>query len=643
MVAEKRFSDFLPLVFLGLIIGFVPLVVYLHLVEYDTVSLNLHGRPNSVNFFTYYKALWLYVLTGSAMLWFVANRKSEECWAYPPMIVYAFLAVLSTVFSKHPNIALLGNADRHEGLLTEICYLAIAFLSINLVRGRRQLVFTMFFLLFSASILGILGVCQFLGYDYFFGGFADSYLIPEYFRSVAPDFKVAEMGPRPEEVFLTFGNGNFTGSYMTMLFSLSFGLILGLKKKMNFLLIPFNLLFFINLVCSKSRAGILGAVVAVCFALFIFRGKLKERATLLLVLMLLYLGLIFAMDIYSSSQNKHLIKSAFGRSAVAKSNVFGNFERLQLNGKLASVVFDGLELKIRNNDSKVEFLDSENNLVPHRMVKKSDFSEGEKTDSMNSQEGIGLASSVLEKKDNLTYSDKQSENSAIHGISQEEKEKLLVLFPQEKMRGYVIFAWPEKNLLQIGRGGVTFNLAYTERGFQILDQLGRPASLKEVESFGFSGLETFASSRGYIWSRSIPILKKTFLIGFGPDNFFANFPNHDYPGKLRYLSNGIQKIVDKPHNWYLQIAINTGVLSLFAFLIIIFYYFYQSLKIFFSLGNPDSIQETIGKPVFLAIVSYLVVSLFNDSMIAVAPVFWFLLGVGISLNRESKSPQNWLK
>ena len=46
----------------------------------------------------------------------------------------------------------------------------------------------------------------------------------------------------------------------------------------------------------------------------------------------------------------------------------------------------------------------------------------------------------------------------------------------------------------------------------MVDRFGTPVDLNvPVESFGFKGVERLGSNRGYIYSRSIPLLKKNII------------------------------------------------------------------------------------------------------------------------------------
>ena len=154
--------------------------------------------------------------------------------------------------------------------------------------------------------------------------------------------------------------------------------------------------------------------------------------------------------------------------------------------------------------------------------------------------------------------------------------------------------------------------------------------LEDPKSIGFAGKEKLASSRGYIWSRSLPMLRNTLLLGTGPDTFVFEFPQNDLLGKL-YAYDSATTIVDKPHNLYLQIALNEGVIALLAFLGIILIYIVDSIKLY-ALKSKFTENEIMGISVFLAVIGYLFAGIFNDSVISVAPIFWIVLGVGVAVN-----------
>ena len=145
------------------------------------------------------------------------------------------------------------------------------------------------------------------------------------------------------------------------------------------------------------------------------------------------------------------------------------------------------------------------------------------------------------------------------------------------------------------------------------------------------GYELRGSKRIYIWSRTIPKLKKTGFLGGGPDTYSLIFPQEDNFGKQIAYGNP-SMIVDKPHNLYLQMLINMGYLFFTGFIILVGAYLIQSIKIYRN-REFNGFYEIVGLTTALAVSSYLAAGMFNDSAVSVAPYFWFFMGLGIAVNR----------
>jgi len=121
--------------------------------------------------------------------------------------------------------------------------------------------------------------------------------------------------------------------------------------------------------------------------------------------------------------------------------------------------------------------------------------------------------------------------------------------------------------------------------------------------------------------------------GSGPDTFTLIFPQDDYIG---LENNGFKgSIVSKPHNLFLQIGIQTGVISLIAFLVLYLIYFIQSIRLYVK-NKFESYSAQIGVGIFLATIGYMIGGITNDSTITVSPIFWILLGIGFAMNQKIK-------
>ena len=149
------------------------------------------------------------------------------------------------------------------------------------------------------------------------------------------------------------------------------------------------------------------------------------------------------------------------------------------------------------------------------------------------------------------------------------------------------------------------------------------------ERLGFPEHDRLGNGRGYIWSRSIPLLFRYPVIGCGQDNFIYAFPNDDY---LSLLNNDYSsQIVTRPHNLYLQTGVQSGLASLILFLGVYVIYFIKGLKLY--AGNFRKTKAYIaGLSIYIGIAGYMVAGLANDSTVCVAPVFWVLLGTGFAVN-----------
>lgn len=173
----------------------------------------------------------------------------------------------------------------------------------------------------------------------------------------------------------------------------------------------------------------------------------------------------------------------------------------------------------------------------------------------------------------------------------------------------------------------------TDDDYYYINRYNKLDKMITAPSSIFTGYERFATGRGYIWSRTIPMLKKYIFLGSGPDTFTMAFPQQDYYNL--YLNGYGTEILTKPHNMYLQMGVQTGVLSLIAFLIFYLMYFVSSIKLYIR-GQFNSFYAKFGVAVFIGTVSYMVTGLANDSNICISPIFWTLMGVGIALNCKAK-------
>jgi len=573
-----------------MIIFFTPLIVFLKKRILSEVTSLYWVESYNLDFFSYYKMVWLLGWTLILLFFFwreAKKRKLKFRVQFIFLTVYLIMIILSTIFSDFQYVSQIGFPDRYEGMPVLISYLIIMMASYFLINSKKQLEILINGLFISASIIALIGIYQFFGYDFFRSIIGRNLVLPEQMSQLAESmtFNFGE-----NIIYSTLYNPNYVGSYFSMLLLLSLVYyIMQESREKQFLYGFFVSLFFAAWIGSMSRAGMVGGIFAFLFLLIImYKEIIKKWKSILILFILLFL-------------------IAFGMNYQSQGKVFGEFLSFGRETEMALKGEEELDLKIK------KIVTSENKLI----YNTKDFR-------------LLVEKENADQKNNLSFYN--GENNQILALERNQSDYIEVQNPDFELLKMRFD--PNRNSLLIKYGNKRSVFLINEQGFWIMGLKGGAYRVKEAERWGFENKERFASSRGYIWSRSIPLLKETLLLGNGPDTYPFYFPQHDYRGKLNAF-NLTTKIVDKPHNFYLQLAINTGLISLIAVVLLFAYHTIESLMIYLKRDYNDYF-DYLGAAAFTAFVAYAAAALFNDSVVSVAPVFWFVLGIGVKLNYLNK-------
>lgn len=586
----KGIVQILPVIF---VIAVIPLITYGKMINLSLEEANF-WRSGTVHFdfSSYYKAFYLVITTFIALLAFCISRFNgsvslqKDNKYYIPMAIYSILSLFSAILSVNKHTAFFGFIEIHQGIFVLLSYMLLTFLLINYTYNEKNI--KIFVYSFVALIIaeGLLGVGEYFGIDFFQSHVGRWLITPKNLQGISLKFTSGKY-----TIYGTMYNSNFVGSFGAMMIPLSVALYLfeTYKKRSVFFGITSMLAYSVWLGCN-SRAGYLGIISAFIIGIVVFRKVIVKKYKKLLFL---FIGYFVIAIIFNNASGGRVLNQLLGLNPAVETEKIENIQIKQdIRFEKVSVEYNSFTIKT------------------------------------NKETLVGVAENY-----GLFFTD-GSGNKLETYIDDEGK----VIFTDEKYSGYTFFI-PSENPAQVKVKvyGRNLDMYITEdQSIKVIshnDKLTVPVEAPHMTFF--DGVETFASNRGYIWSRTIPMLEDTLLIGYGPDNFIFMFPHEDYVGRFNVGNDGINVIVDKPHNLYLQTAVNTGVLSLVALLFVWGTYLIDSLKIYLK-GNINSFTDYIGGGVFLSILAYLVAGMFNDSIVAVAPLFWILLGMGIGINRMIK-------
>ena len=469
-----------------------------------------------------------------------------------------------------------------------LAYLLVAFLTANFIQTHQHVNIILVALFISASLAGVLGIFQYIGLDFFQTSLGRSLILPAEFKPFADELTF-HFGKHT--IYGTFYNTNYVGSYTAMLLPLSIVLLYFFKERPYLYgTFAFSCLMFAMLIGSNSRAGLVGTFVALLIIIaFLFRS-IQTRWRLSLGLAASFFTIFIMLNTLSDGKPLRQINSLlplFLSSASATSPATNEFMNINLEIK-----------DIQLGENTVIFI----------------FNGGRKLLFINENQVVTVQDETGGKLD-YTYDDTKR-----------------LYYLQEYPFNQYGFAM-EDNILFLNTGRLYLSFKLIDDQFYFINGKGEAVLFEPAESLGFRGREKMGNSRGYIWSRSLPMVKDTFFLGYGPDTYPIYFPQDEFLAKILYLQ-GPFKLVDKPHNMYLQTAINTGLLSLFSMLTMFGIYMAWSIRLYFR-NVFFSYFTAVGTACFIAICGYLVAGAFNDSLVSVAPVFWIMFGMGLACNNLS--------
>jgi len=552
--------------------------VVLLLVKADMYSMDIGYYPDlSINstssigdFFClikadacFYISIWafltlLYILIRGQM-------KLKKTILYIPMAIYTVSVLMSFAFSDYKLISWYGSINRFEGTKTILCYMFMLFYTINVVEETKDAICVLIPILVTVFIANIIGISQLIGKDILFGWI--SKFIVEKGLNIEAEFK-------PGQVYQTVYNMNYVGMYLALLVPLLIWILFeGISMYKN------------------RRAGEVG---------------LTDNKLLAIVILAGVLLLMIVLNVYGADSSGGVIGIGAGIMAMIISVVDKKTPKIILT--VFSITVFGtvlLTMYFVGEDKLVciDYFETGENFL------KTSIDGNEFTIEFDKET---KEYTVIDEEGNLLEVSVERGKQGRYQIDDERFLGKLVLIPVESGGNSILCFGVYKTEFQFKMDGD--EVAFINPYYNLV-------SLDKVESVGFKGNLSSGSGRGYIWSRTIPLIKKRLIFGSGADTFMMVFPQNDYAGKYSSDAN-LDTIYDKPHNMYLQMIVCTGGISCIAFIIMIIMFIIKSMK----QGKEKNLPILIASGIF----GFLIAGLFNDSTVCTMPLFYGLLGVGIS-------------
>jgi len=543
---------------------------------------------------------------------------------YIPMAVYVIFVILSFAFSQQKKIAWSGANERYEGTYILVCYMFMLFYTINTIDNKRTLKILFCAVIISQLLLQIIGLAQLIGRNPFTSVIGQKIVFPNYLldRSTGYytiwqqiDALARETPPRSllsspgKEVYQTVYNSNYLSFYLCVIipvYAMVFLFCSGTKKKIAMAVML--VLACINISGSSAAGGFLGLGIAFIAAVITFRKYIIKWRYQLLVIIVLAGATLILTDRYMKATNR--------------GSIVGQLTDQITSDVSADTAKEKIDYLITTNDSIVTSVN--NHELSITVSENASYIIEDVRDSQGNSVSLEYDYVLLASGDDANY------EALRISLADDRFENLELFIPEltgdlENRRMILLKLNSEENIwpFVVDQDGTYF---FTARGILV--------PLRKVPHYGFENRYGFGTLRGYIWSRTFPLMLETLIIGHGADTFAMFFPHDDFIG-LYYIfgrdTRSAPLIMDKPHNFILLNFVNTGGISAIAIIALIFIYIFQSFMLYSKSLRYD-LFSGLGAGIYLGIIAFFVAGMVYDSSVTVMPLIYGLLGIGISCN-----------
>lgn len=578
---DKQLSFFTLLVTLvGLSI--VPLLIRVIPVDNFLVSYTWYGGDSTlIDMYSLFKSQ-IILLLGISALAIISLRqyKFKTYTLKDPIIIlvilFSLVTLLSQLFSIEPSLSNRGMNDRFENTWVWISYLLIFTLVYGEKWSHENLKKLGFAFVISNVILSMIGILQYLGVDPVFNDFTKPFISS--FKLGTLNF-TANYSINYKVIVQTLYHYNYVGFYLSLSIPVILNFALYDKNKwhrVGYLALITLMLF--NLLGSSARGGLVGVAAMLPFFVLLNRHLIFRNFKVLIAFVLIVSIVFVGFEAFTDG--------------FITSRIVNIFTSVKTPNLLQDVTI--------NDDSLLFTLD-------HGTLKVNTFSKS--NDSWEAE---------------YLYNDKN-----VPLILNEETN--IFSFDLEQLKNIKVYPtqYNEIILLTFDIYGQAWHFAYdSQQQLKYVNPFGKFDDITSPNTLGFEGRERLGSARGYIWSRSLPLILDKPLLGYGIDTFSVVFPQQDYVGKYNAYGT-TNMIVDKAHNLYIQIALNSGIIALLAYLGLVIMSFVKTgllvTKEKFSYSNIW-ISATS-----LSIFSYSAAAAFNDSTVQLSSVMWIILALSLNL------------
>lgn len=586
---KNKINFFLLPVFLILAIQPIIMRMYYGKTEmfmYDLPNITMKVTDTSLQFKVFFFIIMTIVMLVLGVLQVIKMDSSFRInllKRFSPLFVYLFFVLLSTLFSINKRASLLGEHNTREPFFVLLGYALLVTYTFITIRNDFDVNCTIGAGLIGAFLVSVYGAIEAYAPHLLDNAFFRWLVVPSALRDRVSDSPLSNSG---DLVSSTLYNPNYCGTFVCLFLPFALAMIIG-KTQIWHKCVGALLSALLVLLLLKSGSST-GFVISIIVFFIICAITIKKWIPKWYLILPFVVAFIVAVFFYDRLQN-------FAYSKKLLNPVPENTVEYKLKGIDTTKSF----IQIFYEDYDIHFTFKQSQYTgPY------DFS-------------CTLFGKVLPTE---TYPD-----GSTHVILPDDSN--IVFWP------FYIEANGEYGYAIENEIGACFRFTRAGDNYVFINEIGVP-----YESFVYTKLfaekEQFASWRGLLWREAFSFLPEHIFLGAGPDcyPFVIRQNGMDIVAQHRFRSEPL--MTARPHNYYLQMSINTGLTSLIAAMVFFIWYLVDSVKIYFS-NKKTGWSIAVGLACLAAVLGFLGCGIANDSLITVSPQFWAILGLGMAINRQN--------
>lgn len=614
---KKPYEGPMPLFAIAVLLFVIVQFFLVRFIRLPLTSFEKLQIPNVffVDCFQYYRG-WAVVIFGMLMvLWLafeivtgkISVRKLDtNQLLLGSMIGISAIAALTSPFGEQ---IIKGARDNYQGITVQISYLIIA-LVVSFAVMTSSAIRKVFLTKAGPTATVLLAIGSAVG---IFQHYGVNFLESSVFRLLAaPAALAAEplLFVNNGMAYSFFGNPNYLASVFVLLIPFVIHEYMVSSERSAYLYLGVFAAAHYTVLCAQSLGGILFLPFQYVFLLWLYHKNSngdRNKEYIFIAVVTVMNGVFLIQGIKSSSFKEVAFAAAGFLLAYMVLRV------IQAYGKRAAVVM-GIIAVVALPVGWTTFSDSMDSKNPLMLKSVSITKESINIETQTVAFSIKQANGEVTVGDRFGVPVPFSRDGNNYYLSDNGYNGIkFSLKPSDANK--VLRIWP-----------FNFHAVLTADGFMYVNAGQRVDNITPYSSILPLKWDHLGTGRLYIWSQTLPLIAQSPLLGYGPDTFAIKIPQNDVVGKYNAIMNA-DTLIDKPHNMYLQIAFEFGLIYLIIFLII-------NVRIIRSLIFVQNTISLIFTPYAGALAGFLLLGFANDMKLYSGSYYWLIIGIAVGILNE---------